>query len=217
MSSTYTCQNIRYTGTLKRISTSKGSILSNNGTNNFELTTPTTNGENLTSDLTSSSGIIWSSGIQGIGFGFATPDADFPAELSTNYFLLGGSTPTSPPGLVVPQSTSIFFSIRPGNGTGWASIPTNITGGTIDFNIGYVPANTSQTIGNWVPYNGTVDFSIVAGDINTGANQYRSFIFTFNISASAGQQFSIRVTNNLTSSADPMYSNEINGFIIFRS
>ncbi len=75
MSSTFTTNNIRYTSTLSRPSTTKGSILSHDGSETFELTAPTVNGQNLVSDSSESNGIVWSSGIQGSSFGLYTPNS----------------------------------------------------------------------------------------------------------------------------------------------
>ena len=107
--------------------------------------------------------------------------------------------------------------MRPSNVTGWASTPSDITGGTIDFNLGSVAADTRQIAANFSAYNGSPDFQVNGTDINTLGNQFRSFTTTLDVSTSDGEQVVIRIINNLASSPTATYTSELNGFIIFRS
>ncbi len=143
-------------------------------------------------------------------------------KIGSGIYFLTNSNATNPVGFRLFSSIGMFFSIRPANGNGWGATPTNITGGLLDFYFGYVPANSEKIAANYIYYSTgtttppvTSDFQILGTEINSVANQFRNFIFKFTVTVTSGQQFSIRLVNNLTTSADPGFGSEINGFISF--
>ena len=228
MSSNYNIENIEYTGTLSRPSTTKGSIFSNGGSSKFELVAPTVNGQVLRSNSSTASGVEWVAvSTTGVGFGLSTRTntINLPAQGGTNYFLsLSGTTPNT---IALPACSWLMFLVTPNRGgagpNGWSDIPANITGGTLDFYFGYVDPSAANSIANYKYYAtgtttapGTPDFQISGTSINTAGTTYKAFRHNLSYSVTNGQQISIRLVNNLTSSADPRY-NFLQALNLFRT
>ncbi len=194
MSTAYNIQNISFSGNLGRPSTTKGAFLANDGTGAFRLESPTNDNQVLISDNTTSSGVMWNNSTQNSGYAFSTTRMT-ATSTSTYYFMIDDSS--NPPPLVLPNSTAIFLSVTPSSG-GWTTTGiTGITGGTIEFTLGYTPVNTSNIAANWIAYTGGPHLTIQGTDINTAANNFRTFSTTLNITINLGEQVSVRYVGNL--------------------
>jgi len=204
MSSTYKIQNITYSGNLSRPSTTKGSILANNGTDNFELVVPGSNSQVLTSNSSVSAGVEWQSTSQNAGLAFWDVDPIRAIDAGATRYFLVDESPINPAPLVVPDSVAFYMSVNardPVNG--WLSNPTRFNGGTMTFTLGYTPANTNNIVANWIAYAGGPHLSIAHTDINTVANQFRTFTTTLNIAITSGQQLSVAYRSTFTLSGGP--------------
>jgi len=199
MSSKYEIQNIRFTGDLNRPGTTKGSVLSNNGVDNFELTTPSVNGQLLVSDSSQSSGVKWSTGVEGLAVGFPIPNGITPRFGNTEYFLVISSS-LYVPVIPVPAGVIIYFSVRPDNGgSGWTNASTNISGGSLDYTFGYITDSQNPTTGNFTAYAGTLPhYQVLGTSINNAIKNFSTFSTALNIAVGDSQQICVRITNNLT-------------------
>lgn len=214
MSSSYISDNIEYTGNLIRPGTTKGSILSHTGVEDFEITTPTGNNQILVADSTSSNGTAWSTTAVGLSAGFPIPNGITPNIGNTSYFLVLGST-AYVPGIPTLTGTVVFISVRPkGQVDGWLATPSNITGGNLNYTLGYIPTTAEPSPGNFVAYPGGPHFQVPGSSINTPATRYTSFFSNISVPILAGQKVCIRLTNNFTGS-NTSYSNQ-NAFLSIR-
>lgn len=209
MASDFRDDNIKYNQNLKTSTpVTRGTVLASNGSN-FELVTPTSSNQILTSDNGQSSGVAWSVGPQGIGTGFGIGSGITPTSGNTEYFLMQTSA-SFVPALPIFSSVIVFFSTRPGFGGGWTNDPTVITGGSLDFTFGFIDSNDAPTTGNFTPYPGGPHFQIMGTSINTAPTSFSSFTTTLSVPVSNGDQISIRLVNNLTFSGPQptAYSNQ---------
>ena len=194
MSSSYNNENLTFSDTLSRPTTSKGSILASDGTD-FQLVTPSTDGEILIADSAESSGVKWGSATSSLGFAVYTANLQIPLTGIVGVHYLSNASPVPVPPFdavcaVFPDSTLISISVNTDD-IGYSTIdPTLLTSGTLSFGFGRVAADTQTTGGNFASYNGAgTSFSIDASDINTAANNYRTFSSTLDIDIDEGVQF----------------------------
>ena len=229
MSSSYENENIEYTDNLSRPLTAKGSVFVNGGSSKFELISPSSNGDVLVSNSSTVSGTEWiPAATSGTGFGLSTRSVnnlDVPGVGNDMYFLSLGRT--DPSTIALPDCSWLLFLITPRRKDdsidGWSDIPTNITGGSLDFYFGYVEPNLPNIVSNFKYYaTGTTtvpaspDFQIMGIDINTAATTYRAFRYSLNYSVTNGHQVCIRFVNNLTQSSSPSY-NSFQALNLFRT
>ncbi len=216
MVSTYSNQDIIFTDTLKTNSITKGSVLSNDGNGNYLTTAPTSNGQILTSNSASPSGVSWENNTAFTSFGMYNQNAiSIPPFTGSRYFLVDDGT--VPRTIALISSTALTFAVTPSAGAfgAYAVTPTNITGGTVDFTLGFVPANTENLTANWTAYAGGPHFQINATSINTVATSSTSFLAMIDIDVTTGQQVCWQITNNMTQSANPAYTVTIGTFTQF--
>lgn len=230
MSSSYKIITVSYTDKLSRDGLSKGSFLVNDGTGTFNHISPSADGQQLISDSTAPNGIRYTIGDEVIGFGITTNAAvAIPGVGSTVYFLNSSST-TEAKSVVLPRCELVSFTISPyrlSGVDGWSTVPTNINGAasdTIDFYYCYIPfsvQNSTSNIeylstGNTTPPV-TPDFQILGSSINTTGTNFTSFIDTnINLGTTNGDQVFIRMTNNLTVSANPAF-HRFQSFALFKT
>lgn len=213
--STYRVNNIRYTGNLISPGTDKGTVLANNGTT-FEKITPTVNNQLIYADASSSSGLRFSEGPQGLGAGFGIPNGITPTAGNTSYFLVEGEI-NFVPAIAILAGTISLFSVRPGNVNGWTNSPNTISGGTIDYTMGYIGSTQQPIIANFTPYPGGPHFQVNGTDINTNAENFASYVVDLSIPVSQGDQICIRITNNLTfSGSQPTSYTDQNASLLLR-
>lgn len=218
MASEFSDDNLKYTSNLIRPSTTKGTVMTNNGTDNFELVTPSSDGQILTSDASVSAGSKWSAAAQGLGVGFGIGNGTTPNVGGTIYFLTLASA-VYIPGIPIPNGTIIFFSVRPDSGPlGWSNAQANISGGTLDYTFGYIDSTDNPTIANFNAYSGGPHYQIAGTAIGSGGNNFASFFASLNIPVIVtGQQIAVQLQNNLTlSGPEPTDWTEQNAFLILR-
>ena len=149
--SSYSCEQIIFTDSLKRDSLTKGAVLVSDVNGVFQHVTPSSDNQILISNTSAPGGAEWSIGNQGIGIGFTTLDnVPIPSMTNTVYFLMRNST-SEPVGRVMPSAELINFNIVPdrtGGVNGWSTTPTNITGGNLDFYYCFVEFSTQNIIAN---------------------------------------------------------------------
>lgn len=203
--STYSVNNITYHNNLSRPSTAKGTILANNGTGDFELVTPSTDCQVLTSNPSVSAGVEWQSTTQNSGLAFYNVGTvNIRPTTSPKYFLVDQSD-FGPIPLVVPDCTAFFMSISPRSSVGWAQPSTTLNGGSAQFTIGYVPPNTSNIPSNWIAYPGGPHFTVFSSDINSNSDRFSTFTVPLNISITGGHQLSFRYESTITSASTTSY------------
>jgi len=220
MTSSYTNDNLTYTGSLIGPVNTKGTVLANNGVRNFEESSPISDGQLLISDTSTSNGIAWGASLQGLSAGFGIPNGITPNTGGTSYFLIGTAT-NYVPSMPTSSGRIIFFSVRPDNGnssaSGWSNNPTTITGGSLDYTLGYIAATSRNLTGQFVPYPGAIPhFSIMGNQINDAVKDYNTFTFDLDVPIVEGNQLSIRLQNNLTVTVEPTVWTEQNAFIVIR-
>jgi len=216
MSSIYSNDLIIYRDTLTGNPSVKGSVLGNDGNGNYVFASPSADGQILTSNSASPAGMSWEDNVTFIAYGLYNREPmTIPAMSGNIYFLASSGSVPQPVALI--SSTALTISVTPSAGvTGrYASSPTNITGGTLDFTLGFVPANVQNTVGNWSAYPGGPHFQINGNSINTVATSDTSFLANINIDVTTNQQVCWRMTNNLTQSADPGYNSTIGTYTQF--
>lgn len=217
---TFHCQDIDYDN-LQRAGTNLGSIMSNNGNNKFELVYPSANGEVFISDSSQPGGTMWVATTVNSGFSFSTPNisvvADTSGTQSTGYFMVDfdNSTSSTVP-LAMPKCNATYLSIQISN-NGWSSDPSRFISGSIQFSVGYVPANTAVISSNFIAYAGSPHLTINFSDIDTVGERYRSFVTALNIDVALGDLVSVRAVTNLRISggAAPTFG-AYTTFIFFR-
>lgn len=208
MSSVYSVENLLYTGTLSKPSTTKGTLLVNNGSI-FALETIGTNTQVLTADSTTSTGVKWGTGIS----------SGSSLTLTGSSNIIGSnlnSTPTTteyggmPNGFgsvdedvgklatVIPADTNLQNYIIRGNNSGdWVTNFANVTGGTLDFTLGRISLNETAMIANWMAYAGGPHFQI--DDTFWDSNPNRPICENnLNIAVSQGDLVSFKFDNNYT-------------------
>lgn len=219
MTSKFTNQNLRYTNSLIRPSTTKGTVMTNNGNNNFELITPTEDGQILTSNYSVSAGSEWSNGAGGLGVGFGIGNGTTPNVGGTIYFLTLASG-IYVPAIPIPVGNIIFFSVRPdNNSSGWSNNPGLITGGQLEYTFGHLDVAENPTTANFTPYPGGPHYTILGTTINgPGTTDFATFHVKLDIPVTVvGQQIVIELKNNLlVSGGGPTDWSEQNAFLIIR-
>lgn len=228
MTTTITANNVIFDDSLNRPSLTKGAIHVNDGTGTFQHIAPSADGQIIVSNTGAQYGIEWATGNVAIGFGvISNASFSIPAVGGNSTYFLNTSSTTEPKSVVIPQSEIISFSITPfqsGGINGWSTNPANITGGFLDFYYCYIPFSTQNSIANIMYYTtgtttppGTPDYQIAGTGINSTGTNFTSFIDN-NIGLFTGvdDQVFVRMTNNLTTSGNPVF-HMVQTFVLFKT
>ncbi len=221
MVSIFSSENIIFTNNIYRPSTTKGTVMGHNGIEIFDYTTPSSDNQVLISDDTETAGIKWASDTSGAGFGFAThflcPDPGGSTAPNPTFYIVDANNIAfpRPRPVVMPRCTAVYMSVGTSSNSGWAFTPANITGGTIDFTLGYNDMNAQPSASTFTDYPGGPHLSISGSDLSMIANRFNNYYLTLNIDILEGQQVAVRIDDNLTTSGLPIFQ-EIRTFILFR-
>lgn len=211
MTSRYLNENLEYTHNLSRPGTALGSVLASDVNGDFIPIAPTADFQVLTSDSTQAAGVEWKASSTNTGLAFAQNGLPFSG--SPIFYLIDFNM-SGPVPLVLPNSKAVFISINckdPVNG--WCDDNSRFNGGSYDLTVGYTPANTNNTLANWIAYPGGPHLSI--SFLSIKANNFASFTAGLNITISEGQQFSIIKRNTLTvTNGPPLNFGSHNAFLL---
>ncbi len=190
---TYIVENIDFENNIITPSTVKGSMLVSNG-EYFEKVAPSSNGQSLIANSVVSSGVEFTTDNQNISYNITNVNLTTNPATSTRYFLEDNSTRAA--GVTIPASKLVFMSVTP---ITYLDDTTRLNGGSLNFTLGRVPANTNQSSANFTAYTGSF-LTIPYTGINTVPTAFNSFTASPSISTSDGDQVCIRIVNTFTTS-----------------